>query len=94
MNLKVTAKPGRKNAKLSWDGVTLTAAIKAPAKEGKANQELVRTLAKFFGVAKSQVEIKSGLTARQKILRIDLDPNAARRQLDTIKPPTQDRLLP
>ncbi|MDZ4247757.1 MAG: DUF167 domain-containing protein [Patescibacteria group bacterium] len=94
MLLTVLTKPGRKNAKLSWDGDTLTAAVKAPAKEGKANQELVRTLAKFFGVAKSQVEIKSGLTSRQKVVRIDLDPAAVQRQLDTVKPPTQDRLLP
>ena len=38
--------------------------------EGKANQELIQVVTKFFGISQSAVSIKSGLTARIKILEI------------------------
>ncbi len=44
--------------------------LKAPPVDGRANQELVRFLAKSLGVAKGQVEIESGETGRNKRLRI------------------------
>ena len=42
-------------------------AVKAPAEGGKANRELVKFLTKLL---KKNVEIISGLTSRQKILKI------------------------
>ena len=44
--------------------------LKAPAREGKANKELVEVLAKRFKVGKSQVEIIKGLTGKDKLVRI------------------------
>jgi len=44
--------------------------LKAPPVEGKANQELVKFLAKSLGVAKSRVKIESGETGRNKRVRI------------------------
>lgn len=41
----------------------------APVK-GEANKELIKFLAKKFGVAKSQVEILKGLTSKDKLVRI------------------------
>jgi uncharacterized protein (TIGR00251 family) len=45
--------------------------ITAPPVEGKANQHLVRYLAKAFGVAKSRVTLLRGETGREKKIAID-----------------------
>jgi hypothetical protein len=44
--------------------------ITAPPVDGKANDHLVRFLAKSFGVAKSRIKLISGETGRDKKLRI------------------------
>jgi uncharacterized protein (TIGR00251 family) len=40
--------------------------LKSPPVEGAANEELVRVLAKEFGVSRSDIEIVSGHSSRQK----------------------------
>jgi uncharacterized protein (TIGR00251 family) len=47
------------------------ARITAPPVEGKANEHLLKFLAKGFGVKKSQVSMQSGQTSRNKIFRIE-----------------------
>jgi uncharacterized protein (TIGR00251 family) len=37
---------------------------------GKANVELIKKLAKYFGVSSSQVKIVSGLKSRRKIIEL------------------------
>lgn len=49
--------------------------ITAPPVDGKANQYLVKFLAKTFGVPKSAVDIKSGETGRNKHLCINAPVN-------------------
>jgi len=44
--------------------------IKAPPVDGKANEHLVRFLAKTFRVNRRDVEIEQGLTGRNKRVRI------------------------
>ena len=44
--------------------------IAAPPVDGAANEELIRVLAKAFGVRKSDVEITSGHSSRRKEVRI------------------------
>ena len=44
--------------------------LTAPPVDGAANEALVRFLADTFSVSKSQVEIVSGHTSRDKIVRI------------------------
>jgi len=44
--------------------------VKSPAKEGKANEQVIKLLAKHFGVAKSKVKIISGLKSRQKVIAV------------------------
>ncbi|MCB2184342.1 MAG: YggU family protein [Desulfobulbaceae bacterium] len=41
-------------------------AITAPPVDGKANKAVVSFLAKFFGVAKSSITLKSGMQSRHK----------------------------
>ncbi|HUY28998.1 MAG TPA: DUF167 domain-containing protein [Candidatus Binataceae bacterium] len=60
----------------------LVVAISAPAREGKANDELVRVLAKLAGVARADVSIVRGQTARSKSVRIAAkDPHAVAARL-------------
>jgi uncharacterized protein (TIGR00251 family) len=40
--------------------------INAPPEDGKANKALIAFLAKFFGIAKSDIAIVKGETARRK----------------------------
>jgi uncharacterized protein (TIGR00251 family) len=60
---------------------SLKVRITAPPVDGKANQHLIKYLAKAFGVAKGQVTLLSGTTGRDKRLAIDAPsklPTAAR----------------
>lgn len=45
--------------------------ITAPPTDGKANEHLIRFIAKIAGVAKSRVTLVSGETSRQKTLFIE-----------------------
>jgi len=44
--------------------------ITAPPVEGKANDHILRFLAKSFGVKRSQVSMQRGQTSRNKLFRI------------------------
>ncbi len=53
------------------DGV-LKVRIAAPPVDGAANKELIKVLAKKFGVSKSKVSVVSGLSSRNKRVRVEL----------------------
>ena len=50
---------------------SLRVRIAAPPVDGRANDQLVRTLARAFGVAPSAVAVISGHTGKAKRVRID-----------------------
>jgi uncharacterized protein (TIGR00251 family) len=50
------------------DGIKVK--VTAPPVEGKANESLIRLLAKEFGISPSCIEIIKGLHSREKTLRI------------------------
>jgi uncharacterized protein (TIGR00251 family) len=58
------------------------ARVSCVPEKGKANKALVILLAKALGLAKSSVSVVSGDTARQKILRIDGDPEDLAKRID------------
>ncbi|HEY9861797.1 MAG TPA: DUF167 domain-containing protein [Candidatus Obscuribacterales bacterium] len=68
----VKVKPNSKVQKIetATDG-SLVVHVKAPPVDGKANDELIKLLAKKFAVSKSQVFIKSGLSAKNKLVEIE-----------------------
>lgn len=45
-------------------------AVKAPAKDGKANRAIEKAIAKHFGVPVSRVSIVKGHSGRQKIIDV------------------------
>jgi uncharacterized protein len=69
---RVKVKPNSKNPRVeaAADG-GLTAWLKSPPVDGRANEELIVRLAGYYGVPKSSVRIKSGAASRNKLVEID-----------------------
>jgi len=69
--IKVKIVPGSsKNKIIGVYNDSLKITIIAPPVEGKANKKCVAYLAKYFDVAKSKIEIISGQTSKNKLIRI------------------------
>lgn len=51
-------------------GVNFKVWVREPAKEDKANEAVIKILAKYFGVSKSAINIVSGSASKQKIIEI------------------------
>ena len=70
--VQVKVKPSSRQAGVEEvDNGMLIARVKASPIDGKANKELVAVIARHFGVHKSRVSIKSGLSGRSKFVQID-----------------------
>ncbi|MFP4253664.1 MAG: DUF167 domain-containing protein [Halothece sp.] len=70
--LSVKVKPNAKQQKIeTGDNGELIVRLQSPPVNGKANAELIKLLAKTYGVKKSQINIKSGLTSKIKQVEID-----------------------
>lgn len=70
LRVKVTPNSARNSLEGFEDGL-LKVRIKAPPDKGKANEELIRFLAKTFHLSKSQIRIVSGHASRLKKLEIE-----------------------
>lgn len=67
----VRAQPGaRKTAVLGEQAGALKVAVTAPAEDGRANDAVVEVLKGWLGVKRSQVELLSGRTNRNKVFLI------------------------
>jgi len=69
----IKVKIGPSSSKNKIDGVynnALKISITTPPVEGKANKECIAFLAKYFDVAKSKIEIISGETSKNKLIKI------------------------
>ncbi|MDC0834417.1 DUF167 domain-containing protein [Geitlerinema sp. CS-897] len=76
MIVTVKVKPNSKQQSIIVeDDGSFTVRLQSPPIDGKANKELVKLLAKRFGVRKSQVTIRSGETSRIKRIEIPEIPN-------------------
>ena len=69
--IQVKVKPNSRTSLLEQkeDGTWL-AQIKSPPVDGKANEELLALIAKYFKCPKSNVWIKSGASTRTKLVQI------------------------
>jgi uncharacterized protein len=70
--ISVRVKPGSGKGPLvetAADG-ELTVYVREPAVEGKANEAVVKLLAKHLGVAPSRLDLVSGATSRMKRFRV------------------------
>lgn len=72
MSFYVRARPGMPQTKAVsvMDDESIKIDIAAAPEGGKANAELIRYLAKEFGVSKDHISIVSGVTTRMKLVRV------------------------
>jgi uncharacterized protein (TIGR00251 family) len=70
----VRVKPGssRNEVVEEADGV-LVVRVSAPPAEGKANKAVCKLIAEHYGIPPTKVEIVRGHSAREKVLRLDLE---------------------
>lgn len=65
--LPVRAQPGaRKNGVQGERGGALRVAVHAPPEDGRANQAIIELLRETLGLKRSQIELLSGATGRDK----------------------------
>ncbi len=75
--VRIQPRASRNGILVRSDG-SLTIRLTAPPVDGAANEALIKFLADVLGVGRSQIEIVSGQTSRQKRIRI------AGRELDSV----------
>ena len=71
MKISVKVKPNAKLEKLEKiDETNFSVWVKEKPREGKANHAVIKILANYFGVAKSDVILLKGQTSKQKIFEV------------------------
>ena len=71
MRISVRIKPNSKTETVEkLPGGEFLVRVKAPAKEGKANEALIIALKRYFNIPKSRISIASGLGSKNKIVDI------------------------
>ena len=71
MKIFVTAKPNSKNPRIEKiDETHFVVAVKELPKDGRANRAITKALAKYLHIARSQIELTSGATAKNKVFRV------------------------
>ncbi|TWU38773.1 hypothetical protein Q31b_38510 [Novipirellula aureliae] len=68
-DVHVTAKAKQTSIGGHFDGA-LKVSVTAPADKGKANQAVIKLIAKTLKVAKSRVEVLRGKTSRRKTIAV------------------------
>ena len=71
-DVKVFPSAGRKMWSLDKSGI-LKCYLKSPAESGKANDELIKDIAKRLGIMNDLVTIVAGAQSRRKRIKIDLE---------------------
>jgi len=64
-----TYKVSTKIVEIMSDGV-IRMHVKSPPVEGKANSEIIRYLAKIFGITQNQISIIRGAGSKRKMIKI------------------------
>lgn len=78
ITLTLHIQPGAKKTEIAGlHGDALKIRLAAPPVDGKANEALIRFLAETLGIARSAICLKSGQTARRKVLEIQANDKAA-----------------
>ena len=82
LRLRVSAGASRRRI-LGIHGGALKLSVKAPPEKGKANRDVLALVAETFGLAASEVDIVSGGTSPDKVVRLPLAPEDAARRWAT-----------
>ena len=73
MELYVKVKPNQRFDRIEKTGDTFQIRLKAPAVDGKANENLIAFLSEVLDLSKSKIVLKKGHTSRIKCLEINAD---------------------
>ncbi len=69
VELRIYCQPRANKTEIAGEhGDTLKVRLAVLPVEGRANRELIKFLAKFFGITQRQLRILSGLTGRRKLV--------------------------
>ncbi len=79
LRLRVSAGASRRKV-LGVHGGALKLSVKAPPEKGKANRDVLGLLAETFGLAPSDLELVSGETSPDKVVRVPLSAEDAARR--------------
>lgn len=73
MKYSLRVKPNSKIDLVKKVGDELVVRVKVRAVDGKANEAVVKLLAKYFDVPKTKIRLKSGATSRVKIIEVQTE---------------------
>lgn len=71
-DVKVIPSSGKKGWSIDKTG-NLKCHLKSPAEQGKANDELIKSLSKALGIPQGMISITSGAQSRKKRIKVDAD---------------------
>jgi len=82
LSVRLTPRAGRDEV-IGFQGGVLRVRVKAPPVEGRANEALLRLLAKALGVPRSSLTIVGGRASREKTVAVEgLDAVEVRRRIE------------
>lgn len=70
MKIQIKVKPNSKTEEVGQEGDNFIVKVKEPPREGRANQAVIKLLAKHFSVPQGQVRILSGFRSKSKVIEI------------------------
>ncbi|PIP47539.1 MAG: hypothetical protein COX14_05750 [Chloroflexi bacterium CG23_combo_of_CG06-09_8_20_14_all_45_10] len=70
MKIQIKVKPNSKTEEVSQESDNFIVKVKEPPKEGRANQAVIKLLAKHFGVSQGEVRILSGFKSKSKVIEV------------------------
>ena len=79
MIVQVKIIPKSSQDKIVREGDSFKIKVTDAPEKGKANNKVIKLLAKEFEVPKSQIEIIKGLTKRDKLIKINVEDNKVTR---------------
>ena len=70
VRIRVRVIPNSKGEQVAREGDGLLVRVKEPAKEGKANQAVIKSLARYFNVPQDAISVSSGLKSKNKVIEV------------------------
>lgn len=71
MKIFVKVKTKAKIKKLiKIDGTHYVISTSSPPENGKANKEIIKTMAKYFNISNSRIDIVSGEKSKEKVIEV------------------------
>jgi uncharacterized protein len=71
MKIYITAKPKKKREYVEQVNSThYVVAVKEPAQQGKANEAIINSLARYFDLPKGEIIFVSGQTSKHKVFEV------------------------